>query len=79
MFLNVNHYKSIITWDSSLANIYLISKSNLRTLRLLLFSCHAISSEERLLRLVSEELFCKIITLVTVAVALVTKSVIPRV
>jgi len=61
MFLNVNHYKSIITWDSSLANIYLTSKSNLRTLRLLLFSCHAISSEERLLRLVSEELFCKII------------------
>jgi len=46
MFLNVNHYKHIITWDSSLANIYLTSKSNFLIFLLFLDSWNSKSSFE---------------------------------
>ena len=46
MFLNVNHYKRIITWDSSLANIYLTSKSIFLIFLLFLDSWYSKSSFE---------------------------------
>ena len=46
MFLNVNHYKRIITWYSSLANIYLTSKSIFLIFLLFLDSWYSKSSYE---------------------------------
>ena len=46
MFLNVNHYKHIITWESSLANIYLTSKSIFLIFLLFLDSWYSKSSFE---------------------------------